>query len=90
LEKLITQGGFIKTGADYNNIDFSNGGSGGTTGTFTPVEVESLDEILDRYKEINDALADMDQELKNIERDKNRAWGANKLAAYDKEIAKYK
>jgi hypothetical protein len=45
------------------------------------------DEI-DRYHEIKELLSDVNRELDKISKAKERAFGADKLALMDKEIAK--
>jgi multidrug resistance efflux pump len=49
---------------------------------------EKLKDELDRYHEINEIISDTERELDKLGKAKDRAFGANKLALMDKEIAK--
>ena len=51
---------------------------------------KKLEDELDRYHEINEIIADTERELDKLGKAKDRAFGANKLALMDKEIAKQK
>jgi hypothetical protein len=51
---------------------------------------DSLKYELDRYHEINEIISDTERELDKLGKAKDRAFGANKLALMDKEIAKQK
>lgn len=49
-----------------------------------------LEDELDRYHEINEIISDTERELDKLGKAKDRAFGANKIALMDKEIAKQK
>lgn len=52
--------------------------------------LKSLKNEKDRYHEINEIISDTERELDQLGKAKDRAFGANKLALMDKEIAKQK
>ena len=52
--------------------------------------LDSLKNEKDRYHEINKIISDTERKLDKLSKAKDRAFGANKLALMDKEIAKQK
>ena len=70
-----------------------NGSYGGgvgvkTTATGIKKDTRKLDEEIDRYHEINELLDDLNRQYDQISKAKDRAFGANKIALMDLEIAK--
>ena len=66
----------------------SGGGGGGGGGKSTPakpVKYTKKSDVVDRYKEQDDALDDIEEKLEDINREKDRAYGANRLKQMDKE-----
>ena len=51
---------------------------------------KKIEDELDRYHEINDIISDTERELDKLGKAKDRAFGSNKIALMDKEIAKQK
>ena len=58
--------------------------------TVEPTEAKNKDDEIERYKEITEILDDLNNELDEIGKLKDEAWGPNKLNAMDQEIAKLK
>ena len=52
--------------------------------------LNDLDKEIERYHEIDEIIQDLERDLNKISKAKERAFGANKLALIDKEIAKQK
>lgn len=52
--------------------------------------LKDLDKEIERYHEIDEIIQDLERDLNKISKAKERAFGANKLALIDKEIAKQK
>lgn len=52
--------------------------------------LKDLDKEIERYHEIDETIQDLERDLNKISKAKDRAFGANKLALIDKEIAKQK
>ena len=53
-----------------------------------PTELKEKNDEVERYHEINEELEDLQNNLDEISNLKDEAWGANKLAAMDKEKKK--
>ena len=75
------------------------GGGGGSSNkpkkptkakTVEPTEAKDKEDEIERYKEITEILDDLNNELDEIGKLKDEAWGPNKLKAMDQEIAKLK
>ena len=76
----------------------NSGGGGGGGGdkpskptkakTVKPTEKKDKDDEIERYKEITEVLDDLNNELDEIGKAKEEAWGPNKIAAMDKELGK--
>lgn len=58
--------------------------------TVEPTEAKNKDDEIERYKEITEILDDLNNELDEIGKLKDEAWGPDKLKAMDQEIAKLK
>ena len=58
--------------------------------TVEPTEKKEKDDEIERYKEITEILDDLNNELDEIGKLKDEAWGPNKIKAMDQEIAKLK
>ena len=58
--------------------------------TVEPTEAKDKEDEIERYKEITEILDDLNNELDEIGKLKDEAWGPNKLNAMDQEIAKLK
>ena len=90
--------------AGKNLSDGGKGGKGGGGGgggsnkakkptkakTVEPTEKKEKEDEIERYKEITEILDDLNNELDEIGKLKDEAWGPNKLKAMDQEIAKLK
>ena len=62
-------------------------GSGGKTSKAEPVKFTKKSDIVDRYKEQNDILDDIEKELEDINKQNDRAFGLIRLKQMDKEQA---
>ncbi|MCM1323998.1 MAG: hypothetical protein NC218_07540 [Acetobacter sp.] len=92
-----------KATGSYNNYSSSNrgggspgkksgGGGGGSGKEDKPKKKDEtpLEEVLDRYHEINDQLDDITRATKKLNTETDRLYGAKKFANMDKEIGKLK
>ena len=61
------------------------GGGGGKSTPAKPVKFTKKADVVDRYKEQDDVLDDIEETLEDINREKDRAYGANRLKQMDKE-----
>lgn len=56
--------------------------------TVNPTEKKDKEDEIERYKEITEVLDDLNNELDEIGKLKDEAWGPNKIDAMDKELEK--
>lgn len=52
--------------------------------------INSIDEELERYHEVNEVIEDLNRQYETLEREKDRAFGSYRLKLIDQEIAKTK
>lgn len=99
----VTNSGSMNNYSSSNSGGNSPGSSGGSGGggnpkpkkptkakTVKPTEKKEKDDEIERYKEITEVLDDLNNELDEIGKLKDEAWGPDKLKVMDQEIAKYK
>ena len=62
-----------------------SGSGGGSKAKATKVKKTKKSDVVERYKEINDVLDDLTEELEDINKLTNRLYGANKIKQLEKE-----
>jgi hypothetical protein len=62
-----------------------NSGGGGGGGSPKKAEPSKKSDVVDRYKEINDTIADTGREMDKANKAADRLWGPSRLAMMKKE-----
>ena len=91
IEGMIAQIGASTTNLDnlFGNISSgkgSKGGSGSKGKTYDKEDLKTLQEVEDRYHEINREIQRQDDLLDDLSNTTNRVWGAEALNSYKNEI----
>lgn len=91
IEGMIAQIGASTTNLDnlFNNISSgkgSKGGSGSKGKTYDKEDLKTLQEVEDRYHEINREIQRQDDLLDDLSNTTDRAWGTEALDGYENEI----
>lgn len=91
IEGMIAQIGVSTTNLDnlFGNVSSgkgSKGGSGSKGKTYDKEDLKTLQEVEDRYHEINREIQRQDDLLDDLSNTTNRAWGADALDGYENEI----
>lgn len=91
IEGMIAQIGASTVNLDnlFGNISSGKGskGSGGSKGkTYDKEDLKTLQEVEDRYHEINREIQRQDDLLDDLSNTTNRAWGTDALDGYENEI----
>lgn len=91
IEGMIAQIGVSTTNLDnlFGNISSGKGskGSGGSKGkTYDKEDLKTLQEVEDRYHEINREIQRQDDLLDDLSNTTDRAWGTEALDGYENEI----
>ena len=83
-----SSGGAIKSAGSAPKQGGSNGGKkngGKKSSPAEKVKFTKQSDVVERYKEQNDVLDDIENTLNDINREKDRAYGANRVKMLDKE-----
>lgn len=83
-----SSGGAIKSSGSAPKQGGSNGGKkngGKKSSPAEKVKFTKQSDVVERYKEQNDVLDDIENTLNDINREKDRAYGANRVKMLDKE-----
>lgn len=91
IEGMIAQIGASTTNLDnlFGNISSgkgSKGGSGSKGKTYDKEDLKTLQEVEDRYHEINREIQRQDDLLDDLSNTTDRAWGTEALDSYENEI----
>lgn len=91
IEGMIAQIGASTTNLDnlFSNISSgkgSKGGSGSKGKTYDKEDLKTLQEVEDRYHEINREIQKQDDLLDDLSNTTDRAWGTEALDGYENEI----
>lgn len=91
IEGMIAQIGVSTTNLDnlFGNISSgkgSKGGSGSKGKTYDKEDLKTLQEVEDRYHEINREIQRQDDLLDDLSNTTDRAWGTEALDGYENEI----
>lgn len=91
IEGMITQIGASTTNLDnlFGNVSSgkgSKGGSGSKGKTYDKEDLKTLQEVEDRYHEINREIQRQDDLLDDLSNTTDRAWGTEALDGYENEI----
>lgn len=91
IEGMIAQIGASTTNLDnlFSNISSgkgSKGGSGSKDKTYDKEDLKTLQEVEDRYHEINREIQKQDDLLDDLSNTTDRAWGTEALDGYENEI----
>lgn len=91
IEGMIAQIGASTVNLDnlFGNVSSGKGskGSGGSKGkTYDKEDLKTLQEVEDRYHEINREIQRQDDLLDDLSNTTNRAWGTDALDGYENEI----
>ena len=91
IEGMIAQIGASTTNLDnlFSNISSgkgSKGGSGSKGKTYDKEDLKTLQEVEDRYHEINREIQRQDDLLDDLSNTTDRAWGTEALDGYENEI----
>lgn len=91
IEGMIAQIGASTVNLDnlFGNVSSGKGskGSGGSKGkTYDKEDLKTLQEVEDRYHEINREIQRQDDLLDDLSNTTDRAWGADALDGYENEI----
>lgn len=91
IEGMIAQIGVSTTNLDnlFGNVSSgkgSKGGSGSKGKTYDKEDLKTLQEVEDRYHEINREIQRQDDLLDDLSNTTDRAWGADALDGYENEI----
>lgn len=91
IEGMIAQIGASTTNLDnlFGNVSSgkgSKGGSGSKGKTYDKEDLKTLQEVEDRYHEINREIQRQDDLLDDLSNTTDRAWGADALDGYENEI----
>lgn len=91
IEGMIAQIGASTTNLDnlFGNVSSGKGskGSGGSKGkTYDKEDLKTLQEVEDRYHEINREIQRQDDLLDDLSNATDRAWGTDALDGYENEI----
>lgn len=91
IEGMIAQIGVSTTNLDnlFGNISSgkgSKGGSGSKSKTYDKEDLKTLQEVEDRYHEINREIQRQDDLLDDLSNTTDRAWGTEALDGYENEI----
>lgn len=91
IEGMIAQIGASTTNLDnlFGNISSgkgSKGGSGSKGKTYDKEDLKALQEVEDRYHEINREIQRQDDLLDDLSNTTDRAWGTDALDGYENEI----
>lgn len=91
IEGMIAQIGVSTTNLDnlFSNISSgkgSKGGSGSKGKTYDKEDLKTLQEVEDRYHEINREIQKQDDLLDDLSNTTDRAWGTEALDGYENEI----
>ena len=91
IEGMIAQIGASTVNLDnlFGNVSSGKGskGSGGSKGkTYDKEDLKTLQEVEDRYHEINREIQRQDDLLDDLSNTTDRAWGTDALAGYENEI----
>lgn len=91
IEGMIAQIGASTVNLDnlFGNVSSGKGskGSGGSKGkTYDKEDLKTLQEVEDRYHEINREIQRQDDLLNDLSNTTNRAWGTDALDGYENEI----
>lgn len=91
IEGMIAQIGASTTNLDnlFGNISSgkgSKGGSGSKDKTYDKEDLKTLQEVEDRYHEINREIQRQDDLLDDLSNTTDRAWGTEALDGYENEI----
>lgn len=91
IEGMIAQIGASAVNLDnlFGNVSSGKGskGSGGSKGkTYDKEDLKTLQEVEDRYHEINREIQRQDDLLDDLSNTTNRAWGTDALDGYENEI----
>lgn len=91
IEGMIAQIGASTTNLDnlFGNISSgkgSKGGSGSKGKTYDKEDLKTLQEVEDRYHEINREIQRQDDLLDDLSNTTDRAWGTDALDGYENEI----
>lgn len=91
IEGMIAQIGTSTVNLDnlFGNVSSGKGskGSGGSKGkTYDKEDLKTLQEVEDRYHEINREIQRQDDLLDDLSNTTDRAWGTDALAGYENEI----
>lgn len=89
IEGMIAQIGASTTNLDnlFGNISSGKGSKGGSKGkTYDKEDLKTLQEVEDRYHEINREIQRQDDLLDDLSNTTDRAWGTEALDGYENEI----
>lgn len=89
IEGMIAQIGASTTNLDnlFSNISSGKGSKGGSKGkTYDKEDLKTLQEVEDRYHEINREIQKQDDLLDDLSNTTDRAWGTEALDGYENEI----
>lgn len=89
IEGMIAQIGVSTTNLDnlFGNISSGKGSKGGSKGkTYDKEDLKTLQEVEDRYHEINREIQRQDDLLDDLSNTTDRAWGTEALDGYENEI----
>lgn len=89
IEGMIAQIGASTANLDnlFGNVSSGKGSKGGSKGkTYDKEDLKTLQEVEDRYHEINRELQRQDDLLDDLSNATDRAWGTDALDGYENEI----
>lgn len=89
IEGMIAQIGASTVNLDnlFGNVSSGKGSKGGSKGkTYDKEDLKTLQEVEDRYHEINREIQRQDDLLDDLSNATDRAWGTDALAGYENEI----
>lgn len=89
IEGMIAQIGASTANLDnlFGNVSSGKGSKGGTKGkTYDKEDLKTLQEVEDRYHEINREIQRQDDLLDDLSNTTDRAWGTDALDGYENEI----
>lgn len=78
----------IPVGFEYTGTPGTGGGGGGKKPSGTKKDKKKKSDEIERYHEIRNTIEDLNKQLDETNKKKDRAFGKGKLKAYDDEISK--